>query len=140
SFFRYPVADLLRLVEASVKRNAKGARGYHEFPLEFGRSAAGSFFDSQSGKMMAFLAGDKPHRLLATAPSGYKAVTSFGERSYEKVADNAARMHFRGDLLGPSWEQGVVEQALKSMAHVTPRSRVEVKNASGTDFTIHVEW
>jgi uncharacterized protein (TIGR02265 family) len=140
SFFRYPVSDLLRLVDVGAKRSKLGTRSHHELPLEFGRSAAGTFFESQSGKMMAFLAGDKPHRLLSTAPSAYKAVTTFGERSYEKVAENAARMHFRGDLLGPSWQQGVVEQALKSMAHVTPRARVEVKNPSGTDFTVHVEW
>jgi len=140
SFFRYPATDVLKLVDLGAKRSKQGARGYHEVAMAFGRSAASIFFDSQSGKMMAFLAGDKPHRLLSTAPSGYKAVTSFGERTYEKVGENSGRMHFRADLLGPSWQQGVVEQALQSMAHVTPKVRMEVKNASGTDFTAHVEW
>jgi uncharacterized protein (TIGR02265 family) len=140
SFFRYPVADILKLVDLTVKRSKPGSRSNHEVALEFGRSASGTFFDSQSGKMMSFLAGDKPHRLLSTSPSAYKAVTTFGERSYEKVGENSARMHFRADLLGPSWQQGVVEQALKSMAHVTPRVRMELKNATGTDFTAHVEW
>jgi uncharacterized protein (TIGR02265 family) len=140
SFFRYPVADILKLVDLAVKRGKPGARSHHEVAMACGRSAAGTFFESQSGKMMSFLAGDKPHRLLSTAPSGYKAVTTFGERSYEKVGENSARMHFRSDLLGPSWQLGVVEQALQSMAHVTPKVRMELKNTLGTDFTAHVEW
>ncbi|HEX8438401.1 TIGR02265 family protein [Archangium sp.] len=140
SFFRYPAADILQLVEQGVKRSKPGSRSYHQVAMELGRSAAGTFVDSQSGKMMSFLAGDKPHRLLASAPAAYKAVTTFGERSYERVSENSARMHFRADLLGPSWQQGVVEQALGSMSQIRPRVRVEVKNASGTDFTAHVEW
>jgi uncharacterized protein (TIGR02265 family) len=140
SFFRYPAADILQLVEQGVKRSKPGSRSYHQIAMELGRSAAGTFVDSQSGKMMSFLAGDNPHRLLASAPAAYKAVTTFGERSYERVGEKAARMHFRADLLGPSWQQGVVEQALGSMSQMKPRVRVEMKNASGTDFTAHVEW
>jgi uncharacterized protein (TIGR02265 family) len=141
TFFRYPVADLLKLVDLGTRRLlAKGAPSYHECLVGFGRMGVKYFFDSQAGKMLSFLAGDNPHRLLSTSPSGYKAVTTFGERTYEKAGERAARLHFRGDLTGPSWQQGIVEQALATATRVTPRVRAEVKNATGTDFTIHAEW
>ncbi len=142
TFFRYPVADLLKLVDLGARRLvAKGVPSYHEALVGFGRMGVRYFFDSQAGKMLSFLAGDNPHRLLSTSPSGYKAVTTFGERIYEKVGERAARLHFRGDLTGPSWQQGVVEQALITAARVpAPRIRAEVKNPSASDFIIHAEW
>ncbi|PTL83165.1 DUF2378 family protein [Vitiosangium sp. GDMCC 1.1324] len=140
SFFRYPVADLLKLVDLGVQRNKTGARGYDGAISEFGRAAVNYFFDSQAGKMMSFLSGDEPHRLMASSPSAYKAVTTFGERTYERVGPRSGRLVCQGELLGPAWMQGVVQQALLKAAKVTARVRMEVRNASGTDFTAHVEW
>jgi uncharacterized protein (TIGR02265 family) len=140
SFFRYPVADLLKLVDLGVKRNKTSSRGHHDSIVEFGRAAVNYFFDSQAGKMMSFLSGDEPHRLMASSPAAYKAVTSFGERSYERVGPRSGRLICHGELLGPAWMQGVVEQALLKAAKVNARVRVEVKNPSGTDFIAHVEW
>ena len=140
SFFRYPVADLLTLADAGIKRNKTSARSYHDAISEFGRAAVNYFFDSQAGKMMSFLSGDEPHRLMASSPAAYKAVTSFGERSYERVSPRSGRFICHGELLGPSWMQGVVEQALLKAAKVTARVRMEVKNPSASDFIAHVEW
>ncbi|HYO56101.1 DUF2378 family protein [Archangium sp.] len=140
SFFRYPVADLLRLVDLGVGRSMTGARSYHDCIAEFGHAAVNYFFDSQAGKMMAFLSGDEPHRLMASSPAAYKAVTAFGERTYERVSARSGRLHCQGELLGPAWMQGVVEQALLKAAKVTASVRMEVKNPSGSDFTAHVEW
>lgn len=140
SFFRYPVADLLKLADLGVKRTRGSSRGYHDSIAEFGRAAVNYFFDSQAGKMMSFLSGDEPHRLMASSPSAYKAVTAFGERSYERVGPRAGRLTCQGELLGPAWTQGVVEQALLKAAKVTARVRMEVKNPSGSDFIAHVEW
>ena len=140
SFFRYPVADLLKLVDLGVKRNKTNPRGYHDSILEFGRAAVNYFFDSQAGKMMSFLSGDEPHRLMANSPSAYKAVTAFGERAYERVGPRSGRLSCQGELLGPAWTQGVVEQALLKAAKVSARVRMEVKNPSGSDFIAHVEW
>lgn len=140
SFFRYPVADLLTLVDAGIKRNKTSSRVYHDAIAEFGRAAVNYFFDSQAGKMMSFLSGDEPHRLMASSPAAYKAVTAFGERAYERVSPRSGRLVCHGELLGPSWTQGVVEQALLKAAKVHARLRVEVKNPTGTDFIIHLEW
>ncbi|HZI07306.1 MAG TPA: DUF2378 family protein [Archangium sp.] len=140
SFFRYPVIDLLKLVDLGVKRNKTSPRSYNDSILEFGRAAVNYFFDSQAGKMMSFLSGDEPHRLMASSPAAYKAVAAFGERSYERVSPRSGRLICHGEFLGPAWTQGVVEQALLKAAKVTARVRVEVKNPSGSDFIVHVEW
>ena len=140
SFFRYPVADLLRLADLGVKRNKTSSRSYDESIADFGRAAVNYFFDSQAGKMMSFLSGDEPHRLMASSPSAYKAVTAFGERSYERVSPRSGKLICHGELLGSAWTQGVVEQALLKAAKVTARVRMEVKNPSGSDFIAHVEW
>jgi uncharacterized protein (TIGR02265 family) len=140
SFFRYPVADLLKLADAGVRRHKADTRGYHDSIAGFGRAAVDYFFDSQAGKMMTFLSGDEPHRLMTSSPAAYKAVTTFGERTYERVDARSGRLHCQGELLGPAWMQGVVEQALLKAAKVTARVRMEVKNPSGTDFTVHLEW
>jgi uncharacterized protein (TIGR02265 family) len=142
TFFRYPIADLLKLVDLGSQRLiTRGTPSYHEALVGFGRMGVRYFFDSQAGKMLSFLAGDNPHRLLSTAPSGYKAVTTFGERVYERAGERAARLHFHNDFTGPSWQQGIVSQALETGAKVTSvRVRMEVKNPSGTDFTAHIEW
>lgn len=140
SFFRYPVIDLLKLVDLGIKRNKTNPRSYHDSILEFGRAAVNYFFDSQAGKMMSFLSGDEPHRLMASSPAAYKAVAAFGERSYERVSPRSGRLICHGELLGSAWTQGVVEQALLKAAKVNARVRVEVKNPSGSDFIVHVEW
>lgn len=140
SFFRYPVADLLKLVDAGLQRNKTGLQGYDEAISHFGRAAVNYFFDSQAGKMMSFLSGDEPHRLMASSPSAYKAVTTFGERTYERTGPRTGRLVCQGELLGPAWMKGVVEQALLKAAKATARVRMEVRNPTGTDFTAHVEW
>ncbi|MFE8603082.1 TIGR02265 family protein [Archangium violaceum] len=140
SFFRYPVADLLKLVDLGVKRNKTSARSYDDSIAEFGRAAVNYFFDSQAGKMMSFLSGDEPHRLMASSPAAYKAVSAFGERAYERVGPRSGKLICQGEFLGPAWTQGVVEQALLKAAKVHARVRVEVKNPSGSDFIVHVEW
>ncbi|MFY0527980.1 TIGR02265 family protein [Archangium gephyra] len=140
SFFRYPVVDLLKLVDLGIKRNKTNPRVYHDSIQDFGRAAVNYFFDSQAGKMMSFLSGDEPHRLMASSPAAYKAVAAFGERSYERVGPRSGRLICHNEFLGPAWTQGVVEQALLKAAKVNARVRVEVKNPSGSDFIVHVEW
>jgi uncharacterized protein (TIGR02265 family) len=138
SFFRYPVADLLRLVDLSNKRGKAG--DYGQGVVEFGRAAVRTFFGSPVGKTMSLLAGSDAHRLLSSAPSAYSAVMSFGERAYENLGPRTARMRFQGDLIGPGWQSGVVAQALEVVAGATPRLTVDVQDAAAATFVIHADW
>lgn len=138
SFFRYPVADLLKLVDLSYRRGKGG--DYHAAAAEFGRFAVRHFLESPVGKTMTLLAGGSAHRLLSSAPSGYKAVASFGERTYEKLGDKSAKMGFQGDLLGPGWQSGVVEQALEMVGGVKARVTPEAQNPAASNFVLRMDW
>lgn len=139
SFFRYPVADLLRLLDGSIPQNATDAQ-FDQVVREYGGAAVTFFFASPVGKTMSILAGDSPHRLLSSAPSGFKAVTTFGERSYARLTDNSAELTFVNDLMGPAWECGVVTEAMNQLCQVQPKLEVKPQNESCTDFSIHVSW
>ncbi|HLT28465.1 MAG TPA: DUF2378 family protein [Myxococcaceae bacterium] len=139
SFFRYPVSDLLELLEQSIQGEANDT-AFDEAVRQYGRAAVTFFFASPVGKTMAMLAGDSPQRLLSSAPSGFKAVTTFGERDYAKTGENSAVLNFKGDLLGPAWECGVIEQAITQLNQKAPKLEVKVLNESASDFSISVSW
>lgn len=139
SFFRYPVSDLLELLEQSVQGEMSD-EAFDEAIRKFGRAAVTFFFASPVGKTMAMLAGDSPQRLLSSAPSGFKAVTTFGERNYVKTGETSAVLNFKGDLMGPAWECGVIEQAIAQLSQKTPKLEVQVLNEAASDFSIAVSW
>jgi len=139
SFFRYPVSDLLKLLDGSIPANASD-EAFDRAVRQVGRAAVTFFFASPVGKTMTILAGDSPHRLLSSAPSGFKAVTTFGERSYTRLSDNSAQLTFSNDLLGPAWECGVVIEAMAQLCQIEPKLEVKPANESLTDFSIHVSW
>lgn len=139
SFFRYPIADLLKLLDGTIPANATDAE-FDRGVRDFGRAAVTFFFASPVGKTMTILAGDSPHRLLSSAPSGFKAVTTFGERSYTRLSDTSAQLTFTNDLLGPAWECGVVTEAMSQLCKLEPKLEVKPANENLTDFTILVSW
>ena len=139
SFFRYPVADLLKMVDLSIPKSARDEE-YDSAGQEFGRAAVRHFFDSPVGKTMSMLAGRNPHRLISSAPSGYKAVTSFGERTYVKIGERAAEVSFAKELLGPAWQVGVFKQALESVCEVKADITVRLSKESSAEFVLAVTW
>jgi uncharacterized protein (TIGR02265 family) len=136
SFFRYPVADLLKVMEAAVEDAPDGAAILDEF----GANSVRIFFDSPVGKTMLLLASSSPHRLLASAPAGFKASASFGERSYQKETETSGVMETKGDLLGPSWQVGVFKQALGAACAVQAKVEVLTVDEDGLNYSVRVSW
>jgi uncharacterized protein (TIGR02265 family) len=137
SFFRYPVADLLKIIELGIP---PGQSDFAAAVQDFGRAGVRYFFDSPVGKTMTMLASTNPHRLISSAASGYKAVSSFGERAYQNTGERSAQMVFKGDLLGPSWHHGVFVQALEAVCSVKPQIAVSDLDQAATDFILSVTW
>jgi uncharacterized protein (TIGR02265 family) len=137
AFFRYPVGDLLKLIDAGAR--SLGA-SYASALTEFGRAAARAFLNSPAGRTMMRLGGKDPHRLLFTLASGNQACASFGARTYERTGANSALIRYSAELLGPSWIIGSLQQAFESFFHLTPDIRVEAINTAGTNFTLTVRW
>jgi uncharacterized protein (TIGR02265 family) len=136
-FFRYPVSDLLKLLDTICKRLPND---YGATIEDMGRAAVRSFFESPIGKTMLFIGGDSPFRLLSSAPAGYKACASFGERSYEKTGERSAVMSFRGELLGPAWPAGNISEAIQTVCKLTPKIEIVDANSAKTSFQARISW
>ncbi len=136
SFFRYPVVDLLRIKEATIEGNRDPAQVLEEF----GTNSVRIFFDSPVGRTMLMLASSNPHKMLHSAPAGFRASSSFGDRTYKQEGERAGVMLTSGDLLGPSWTIGVFKYALKAACNLTVN--VELKNVEppGLAYDAHVSW
>jgi len=136
SFFRYPVGDLLKIMDATVE----GKPDPTEVLEEFGANSVRIFFDSPVGRTMLMLASSNPHKLLFSAPAGFRASSSFGDRVYKKETDKSGVMETTGDLLGPSWTIGVFKFALEAACNV--KAKVDVTNAdpAGLNYHARVSW
>ncbi len=139
SFLRYPVVDLLKVLDAiglAQKRD----------PLERVIEACGSFgvvgfLESPVGRTLTAIAsGTDPMRLLGAVPAGYKAVTSFGERKFEATGPKSAVVQFRGELVGPAWHVGVFKGAFQAMYNLPVKVTASVLEPSGCDFNLTAEW
>ncbi len=139
NFFRYPVTDLLQVLDY-IAQKAPNELGYNKAIENAGSAAVRYFFDSPIGKTMILLAGANPHPLIASAPAGYKACVSFGQRDYEKVADREALVTFKSELLGPAWQVGVFRQALKSACNVEAKSEVIDQDETAMTFKVRITW
>jgi uncharacterized protein (TIGR02265 family) len=139
-FLRYPVVDLLRMVERAGRAPPGGGAGFEGLVQGFGAASVQRFFVSPVGRTMVMLAAGNAQRLLQSAPSAYRAVCSFGQRRYTRTGERSAEFVFEGDLLGPAWHTGVVTEALQSTCDVTPRVSASVQDAAGLNFTLRVAW
>ena len=139
SFFRYPVGDLLRLLDGAIPETATDEE-FDATVTEYGRAAVRFFFASPVGKTMSILAGSNAHRLIASAPSGYKAVTTFGERVYLRRGETHAEVTFTGDLVGCAWQVGVVKEALIQVCGIEANIEVRLLDESAADFVMSVRW
>ncbi|MGQ0508566.1 MAG: TIGR02265 family protein [Myxococcaceae bacterium] len=137
SFFRYPARDLLRLLEMTTHRLGSKFADYIE---DFGRSAVKNFLDSPIGKTMLLVGGDSPNRLVASAPAGFRACTSYGERSYQKTGDRSGTLRFTGELLGPAWPTGNVKQAIEMVYKISPKVVIVPKSDDQSDFELQLSW
>jgi uncharacterized protein (TIGR02265 family) len=142
AFFKYPVADLLRLNDA-VAEAAERRRGvaYAQAVEQLGALLGGDVLEAAFGKTLRQLAAGDAHRVLAGSMSSAKASTTFGERTYEKLGPQSARLTFRNELMGPAWNRGLYAKVLPRAAEV-PRMTVtlEEHRAPGVEFSLRCDW
>ncbi len=137
--FRCPVLHLLKVV-SRVVTTQEIAVECSSLMEQLGRAAVLRFMDSHIGKAMAMIGRGRPNSLLESAPTAYMPVASFGERTYARLNEKSGLTTFTRDLLGPSWGAGVYKQVLETMCQVKAKVTVELRNESGSDFAIKVEW
>ena len=136
SFFRYPVSETLKLLDAGASR----AADYGSWFSDSGAEAVEVFFGSPIGRAMAFLGAPDPHRLLSSTPDGYRVCVSWGKRRYRKISKNEAVVEFRFDLLGPAWHAGSFEAGLRRACRVAPTVDLVSRDEAGMNFDLRSRW
>jgi len=111
--FAYPVREYLDAAWAAGELLAPGLGGVDAFWDSLGRRSVTGFLGSTIGRAIFAVAGRDPRRMLAAAPTGYRAAASYGERTVEWLGEKRARLVVKRDFLPPAFHRGVILAALE---------------------------
>ncbi len=142
SLFRYPVADMLRLVDAAAELSEnRGILSYGGMLERIGGFIARHLHELPLSKAYSLTAGNNPHdRLALSASSSSRLATTFGERSYERLGPTQARLLFQRELLGPSWVLGGYTATARSFTSLHMTVTLEHCHEPGMDFQLLFAW
>ena len=115
-FFSYPAGDFLKAVFLATEALGPKLGGEATVLRQLGRRGTQDFLSSTVGRTIIALAGNEPHRLLASFPKAYRASLSYGERSVERLGDTHARLTARRDFLPVEYNEGVLTAAMEQSA------------------------
>ncbi len=137
----YPVGDYLRLLQLGAQALVSRGRSFPAAMEALGYGSADSLFASYVGKLLLELAEKDLHQGLSGVPAVIKMVSQFGEREYQRVAEDHVRFLFRGELQGPAWMTGLFRAGIDRITQrpctieVGPEAFVPYQ-----DFTLDIRW
>ena len=137
----YPASDYLRVLQLGARALVARGRSFPVAMEELGYGSAEALFASSMGKMLLAAAEKGPHEGFAELPIVTKLLAHFGEREYQRVAEDEGRFIFRGALQGPSWTVGLMRAALERITG--PEGTAEVDPSAFIpylDFTVGLHW
>jgi len=137
----YPATDYLRLLQLGSQALMARGRSFPAAMEALGYGAADGLFALSMGQMVLSTAEKDPHEGLAEVPGVARMIASFGEREYQRVADNHGRFIFRGELSGPSWITGVFRAGIERIKGC--QATLEVDPGAFVpylDFTVDLRW
>jgi len=114
-FFNYPVTDFLKMAWAAAGKLEGKMGGSDKVLFAIGHRAGSGVLSSTLGKTLSKLSGQNPRSLLSSAPGGYRATVSYGERMVEWKGDRQCRLVFKRDFLVPPFHCGVLSGAIESV-------------------------
>lgn len=139
-WFRYPVADMLRVLDAGATELAAEGMGFTDALMFLASGPGDMFADTPVGKTLAMFAGTDPHRGLSVVASTYKATFTFGAASYTRLDERSARLTLTGELLGPAWSIGLIKRGVKNMHHVDLEFELKKLDTLGTEYELVGTW
>ena len=139
AFFRYPVRDLLRILGRALDFQ-RGPNNEVAFLHGLGRAAVRGILNTPLAQAVGMLGKGKPNALLASAPTAFMTLATYGERRHVEKDPGSATMSYKRDLLGPAFSAGLAEQALESLGQVRATASATALNASSSDFTLELSW
>jgi uncharacterized protein (TIGR02265 family) len=111
--FAYPAREYLEAAWSAEDAIGSGLGGEDAFFEALGRRSVVGFLASAVGRAIFAVAGRDPRRLLAGAPTGYRAAASYGDRTVEWLGEKQARLTMRRDFMPPAFHRGVILAALE---------------------------
>lgn len=139
-FFRYPVAGLLRLMDAGLDEGEPRTLVYGQALERVGQATARRFLGSPLGRAYTLVAGREPHGALNSTMSSAKVSATYGERGYEWLGPQRARLFFQHEMLGPSWIQGFYAEGIRLLTGLQMEVRLTDEQGPGTDFCLLFSW
>jgi uncharacterized protein (TIGR02265 family) len=135
-FSSYPVTDFLRLASAAARVLAPQVGGLAQAQRQIGQQSIRDFFSSMAGKTLLLLSGNSPQRALGNLPSGYSTSVSYGARQVTILGENSARVTYRGDLMPPAHNEGVLLGILQAVKAQNPQVRSRPKGLLECDYEL----
>lgn len=135
-FLSYPMHKFMPILGALSAK-----MGVDKAHAEVATAMLTPFFSSPVGAIMFTLARTTPHTLIEASVAGYRACVSWGTRTYERVGDREALMHYKDDLLGPAWHAvGIFPPAIAKACGVQAQVTVEDCDEARMNFTLRTRW
>lgn len=139
SFFRYPVAQLLKVSLTAMDLSPGVVVDASKFMRTFGARVARKTKDAPIARAVMQLGGGDPHRVLSSFAAGCKTILSFGERTPARLGERAARLSYERELLGPAFALGLIEKVFEIIPDKITFNVTSI-NSSGSAFAIELKW
>lgn len=142
--YRYPVRWMLGMLDVIGQAAEQRGESYGEALYRAGQEAGTAYVQSSVGKVRAMVAAVSGlHRTLEGIPNAASQAVTFGEHSYRRLSVSSGELSFRQDLIGVSWNAGMViastcaalslkVEALKIAVHQT--------DEDASSFLLRLEW
>lgn len=139
--FNYRVADLLNLCDAAARTaSARTGLPYGDILEQLAAFTIRRFLESPLGKGMWMMGPREPHEALKWSLASVRSVMTHGQRRYEHLGPNAARLYFQGELMGPSWMRGIFQCGLHMLTRKPFSVSIENLSEPGLDFALRFTW
>ncbi|QRK04621.1 DUF2378 family protein [Archangium violaceum] len=142
--YRYPVSWMLGMLDIIGQTAVVRGGTYGEALYKCGRDAGLAYIRSSVGRMRALVASASGlHRTLEGIPSAVSLAVNFGDVSYRRLSPCSGELIFKQDLIGISWNTGMV---VASTAAALGRGPDELKFESiptdedASSFLLRICW
>jgi len=139
--YTLPVAEQLRVMDAAASAVERQLGiSYAEAMEELGVFSARGYVASPLGRAIWKFPGRDMHQILAATTASARAATSHGERAYEKLSANSARLLFKKEVTGPAWIRGMYRELIRSVSGLEPNVTLTDYRDPGADFNLVYTW
>jgi uncharacterized protein (TIGR02265 family) len=142
--YRYPVAWMLGMLDVIGQAGEARGESYGEALYRIGREAGLGYIRSSVGRMRALVAtASGLHRALEGVPSAAALAVNFGEASYRRLSPSSGELLFKQDLIGMSWNVGMVVASTTAALSLRPdelKFEALATDEDASSFVLRLNW